>query len=77
MKVIQVQNNDRAVSPISDEPASGLYYLSLIFWIYIVFCKQYTGFAKYLKLEGFLDKSLKIKSVWKVLKNHSKASKSP
>ena len=32
---------------------------------------------KYLNLEGFLKKSLKIKSPWKKLENHSKALKSP
>ena len=32
---------------------------------------------KYLNLEGFLEKSLKIEFALKVLKNHSKALKSP
>ena len=32
---------------------------------------------KYLDLEGFLEKSLKIKSAFKSTGNHSKASKSP
>ena len=32
---------------------------------------------KYLNLEGFLEKTLKIKSALKVLENHSKALKSP
>ena len=32
---------------------------------------------KYLNLEGFLEKSLKIKLPWKVLENHTKALKRP
>ena len=32
---------------------------------------------KYLNLEGFLEKSLKIKYAFSVLENHSKALKSP
>ena len=32
---------------------------------------------KYLNLEGFLQKTLKIKSALKVLENHSKSLKSP
>ena len=32
---------------------------------------------KYLNLEGFLEKSLKIKSALKVLENHSNALKTP
>ena len=38
------------------------------------------GFAqawKYLNLEGFLEKTLKLNLPWKVLENHSKALKSP
>ena len=58
-------------------------HLPMIHNFFYPICSVFLGFhgsyrlEKYLNSEGFLKKSLKIKSVLKVLENHSKALKIP
>ena len=58
------------------------FYLKPAHWLAAVFLVSLSlqgshRLEKYLNLEGFLEKSLKIKSALKILENHSKALKSP
>ena len=51
------------------------YHLTILFPI--IGPQGFHSLEKYLNLEGFLEKSLKLNYALKVLENHSKALKSP